>query len=764
MTQKLNVAKGLTLVTVEVPKTKAVEVKQPTNHIAIIDCSGSMYGSLPLIRTHLKNKLPQLVQAGDTVSLVWFSGRGEYGMLAEKVKVNDANDLNRLNGAIDRWLQPMSLTGFVEPLRTTLDLVKKDTNGVYSLFFMTDGYDNQWSESEILTATENLKDFVSAAVFVEYGWYCNRPLLTKMAERLGGNLIFCENIDAYEPVFSSSLSKSLKSAKKVEIDIPKTVLNDIVFSVDENAPCTYKIENGKIQVPESVDAIHYYIPSDDGEQISKVNDLDALRPVYQSAVILSQRLKSKTVKQILAGLGDVKLFKKFGNAFGKQNLSDFEKLALEASNGKAFAEGRQFNLKIDEKAFSLCDFLFLIQEDEKNQLVVGAMDYNRIGRATEQVGDDFTDEERAEIADLTAKAKKPVDFDAVKKRIDEIAASKPKPLKFVYDDPNAGCSISNLTWNEDRPNVSILVRIPGTVELPDNCDFTKNAEVGKEKLPLKFPTFIFRNYTIIKDGIANIDEMPLKLSKITFLALKGLGVAGVDGDYDAEKIYKIDIRSLPTINESMVKDISAKKLFTDAYELAKLKASEKVFKAFKEQWVGKRESVGYQAKYGTDAEAWLKEQGFNEYNGFCPKRTVKESTDFYMALELEVVLKGLSDIPSFNKFKKEVEAATKKGKSLTASAKLLEASNNECEKFDKSLAGASDRDTQIQAWILAKEEESKKAKRKALKDMAQIKFSIILGQTWFTEFATREENTLTMNFDGNDIECKALLKDVQTKI
>ena len=55
---------------------KAVDT--PTNHIAVIDCSGSMTGDLPRIREQLKKKLPKLLKEGDTLSMVWFSGRGEF--------------------------------------------------------------------------------------------------------------------------------------------------------------------------------------------------------------------------------------------------------------------------------------------------------------------------------------------------------------------------------------------------------------------------------------------------------------------------------------------------------------------------------------------------------------------------------------------------------------------------------------------------------------------------------------------------------------
>ena len=117
---KLEVNKGLYLNIIEVPSHNVSTVNQPTNHLVIIDCSGSMHSQLPMIRHQLKNKLPSLLKADDTISIIWFSGRDQCGLLADKVKVSNLNDLNHLNTSIDRWLNPMNLTGFVQPLQQVL--------------------------------------------------------------------------------------------------------------------------------------------------------------------------------------------------------------------------------------------------------------------------------------------------------------------------------------------------------------------------------------------------------------------------------------------------------------------------------------------------------------------------------------------------------------------------------------------------------------------------------------------------------------------
>ena len=749
---KIQVAKDLALncVKVQPQKQEIKDVKQPTNHIVIIDCSGSMSSALPQIRTQLKNKLPNLVKEGDTVSLIWFSGKGQFGLLAEKVKVQDLTDLQRLNTAIDRWLHPVGLTGFVQPLKEALKIATIGS-GAYSLFFLTDGYDNQWNKNEILDATRDLKAVLSGAVFVEYGWYCNRPLMTEMAEELGGNLVFCENFDAYEPIISSTLAKSFKSSKKIVLEIGKP-LHDLVFSVADNAPCTYKIDNGKVQIPADVDVVYWYTNDVTGTiDIKELKSQDDLKPIYQSVAALSQRMKSSMVKQILAGLGDKKLWNKFSNAFGKQNLTDFQKMTIEAAEGKMFEEGRDYNLKSDDNAFTILDLLFMLSDDKENEFVPSKMNYKKISRATEDAMDDLTEAERDEIADLTSKAKTAKDLQTVQKRIEEIQKSKPKKLTFKRKEGDGGYPIDGLVWNEDRPNASIRVKFDGTVEIPDDCEFVKS-----KVLPKIFPTSQYRNYTIICDGIANIPELPVRLSKATFASLKGIGI--VSGNYKADEVYMINLRDLPTINQNMIKDISAKELFTLQYELTKLKSVQMVYKAFKKQWVGKRESEGFKEKYGEVATTWLTEQGFSDYGGFNPKRKQAESTDFYVGVELSVSLKGFDSLPKFADFSKKMEAKEKKP--LTPKELLLEGSYKDCKSQDLTKSITEEKKT----WIESKEKESIASTRKMIKKMAEIKFGVIVGQAWFNEFASLDENTLKMKFDGNEVECKAILKDIEIKI
>ena len=66
-------------------KGKTAAPAANTNHLWLFDRSGSMYGLLHNLIHDLKDLVRTLKQ-GDTVTLGWFSGPGEYNYLMSKIK------------------------------------------------------------------------------------------------------------------------------------------------------------------------------------------------------------------------------------------------------------------------------------------------------------------------------------------------------------------------------------------------------------------------------------------------------------------------------------------------------------------------------------------------------------------------------------------------------------------------------------------------------------------------------------------------------
>lgn len=765
MTTTLKIHDTLYLNSVAVPRdpqTPAKREPQPTNHIVVIDCSGSMYYDLPLIRTQLKEKLPKLLAERDTVSIIWFSGRGEFGTLIKGEPVATLKDLSDLNKAIDRWLKPVCLTGFKEPLEEAAKIAD-ELGGVCSLFFMSDGYDNQsGSSSNIIQAVRTLAPKCASATFVEYGYYCNHPLMVQMAEEAGGALILNEDFKSYEPSFEAALQKRPLGAKRIEVFLgPAEPVRDFAFAMDEGNLVTFKVEDDTIRVPEHIEGVFFLTTNPVENPIDTTADVS--QPVYAAIALYAQRVDSDIVFPLLKATGDVRLIKAFAGCFGKQKYAEFVDMATKAAFDPSLrlVDGYDPSAVPDDNAFTVLQLLKVLSEDDGNFILLDSPDfkYNRTGRSREQV---------VELPEDVQEKVDALDPEEDAKEIEKLTAPY-QPLKFKADPIPKGVEVGNLVFNETRPNVSINTRRTGKV----NLKARKNGQF--KKIPDQFPTFIFRNYTIIKDGIVNVDRLPVRLTKATVKRLleEGMPIEAVTNpegetlEQTRTKISKasrarevnvvFDLRALPVINRAMVKKLSAEMLFKTQFELTQARAAQKVYNTLlKELESGGRTSEGYKALYGEEAATWLKEQGITDFGGFNPKGKQTEAKDSYVGKELAVKLKGLSSLPSLNDYKKRVAAIQKDKtgkKSFTASQALLKDAVDAFQEFQDSSAykTAPDKDALAKTWLETALDKVKDDVKAKLYEAAQARFSVVVGQTWFEEFGSLDENTLDVTVDGGEV-------------
>lgn len=776
---------NLYLVSAPTPKasTAAAPKPQPTNHITVIDCSGSMYYDLPKIRKQLKEKLPKLLAEGDTISIIWFSGRGEYGTLVKGEPVATLKDLSDLNKAIDRWLKPVCLTGFKQPLEEASKLVD-ELGGVCSLFFMSDGYDNQWSKQEILKAVGDLAPKCGSTTFVEYGYYCNHPLMVSMAETAGGQLIFNEDFKAYEPSFEAAMQKRAMGAKRIELDLKADAIRGFAFAMDEGALLTFKVEGGKVQVPEHIQEVWFLSPSSVGKVDKDLDEKSIYKmdAAYAAIALYAQRVDSEVVFPLLKATGDVRFINQFGNCFGKQKYAAFTDSAIEAvfNSKQRLKDGYDPTVVPPDDAFTVLDLLRILNDDGDNRLLLDSKDfqYNKIGRSQKQKPE-LTAELQKEWDDvmesLIGAPGAPDDIvSEIEAKLEEIEA-KAKTLKFKATPIPNGVTIDNLVFNESRPNVSVQVRREGTVNLKDFKPKKFN------KVPDEFPTYIFRNYAIIKDGILNVEKLPLRLTGGTVRALREAGlpedsILGHEGEDRKKALTRVkkaanerevnvtlDLTKMPIINRKMVKAVSAKELFETQYELQKARSAQKVYNSVYKAEFGGKASEGYKVLYGEDAAEWLKEKGLTDYQGFSPKTTQDEARDNYIGKELKVSLKGLSSIPSLNDFNKRVSS----GKSLLAGHSLMKPAVDAIEAFKDSDAYKKARDPEavFKAWLEGEKKGTTKEVRQLLYKTSQIRFGVIVGQTWFTEFSSLDENSLDIDVGGDKpLVAKVDMKEVVVPI
>lgn len=752
----------------------AKHVEVDINHIIIIDCSGSMSWDLPKIREQLKKKLPKLLGINDTVSIIWFSGRGEFGTLLEAEKVASLTDLTTVNNTIDRWLKPIGLTGFKEPLEEVSHLIDRiKNNNVFNLFFMSDGCDNQWNKSEIIRAIELSSGNLAAATFVEYGYYADRPLLTTMAEKAGGALIFSDSFDKYSPIFETVIQKKLSGAPRINVTISGVPIGGFVFALDDSDILTFGVTEGTANVPE-IQQIYYLSSSPLGDietdvkNISKKTNatkpqLNVLKHVYAATSLFSIRMKSEIVYPLLQALGDVKLINQFSNCFGKQKYSEFMEDTKKAAwdSSERLLQGWNPDVVPPEDAFTILDLLDVLTKDDANKVLIDTplFKYNRIGRSVIDAGSKLTKEEQIEIKDLTEEMLSSSIEDATKiiAKVGKILNDRKPPLKFAAraENKDLGYSISNLTLNEDRPNISIQINKKGRVDL------SSRLPEEFKRIPTEFETHIFRNYSIIADGIVNVDVLPVRLTKATFEELNKANIIDKQTiQLYEDDVYLINLKKLPIVNRKMVKSVSARELFEKCYELTKARAAQKVYNTYKKETCEKKTLKGFVELYGEEAAKWLEEQGFS-YNGFAPKTTLDVIKDFYMGKELKVSLAKLSTLPSVN----DVQKQLKKGK-LTTSGELMAPHIATIEWFLASevYTNSSDRNRLLETWLDSELKSNQKTVRRLLYEIAKIKFSVIVGQVWFNEFNSLDETELEIMVDQNTIKCSVEMREIEVKI
>lgn len=759
---------------------------EPTHHVLVLDVSGSMYSDLPLIREQLKSRLPTMLGEDDTITIIWFSGRGECGILFEAVKPT-LKDLADINRAIDRWLRPVGLTGFKEPLMLVQEvsarLVAKYKSPRISLFFMSDGCDNVWRRDEILTVMSHVGAVIAASTMVMYGYYADQPFLTKMAEKSGGCVILAQDFKSYEPTFEAALKRRAPAAKKNTVKVAADPIGGFVFALDGAEVLTFEVDGGKATVPAHVTDVFYLTTTATSHQrdlvklvassVPTANDGEALTGVlsatYAAASLFAQRIQPKIVWSLLRALGDVRLIEEFAMCFGKQRYGDFVATTKAAAFGDGrFVRGYDPHRAPKEDAFTVLDLFDLLSRNEGCRILTAsdAFQYTRIGRKAVDKGLMLTVTESkaaAELADeikALCEAREVAPMLAALDKLDAILRNRKRGLKFASDTVAAEKGYHpDLVWNETMPNLSFRVFIPGFVnlaeiEMPDDV---------RAKLPGIIPTFMFRTYTVVKDGLVHLEWLPVVVPRDVFDTLVAVGVIDPNvepwTEADGGMRGVIDMRKVPVINQKMVNEVSARAMAEKTWKLLTLKAEAKVWK----HYTPERESKGFATVYGQAAAKWLDANGITDHSGFKVETTAAPPVDFDIGRALDVKIPGFSSLPSVKEVRERMEAMAtatagvgiapaKKGKAkeVTPAGKLMVPALCEVDALMASpfYAKAADKDAFLATWVGDKAKATVAETRKLQTKIAKLRFCVIVGQVWFKEFASFDDKVLKLDLGG----------------
>jgi len=640
-------------------------------------------------------------------------------------------------------------------------------DSVFSMIFLTDGYNNDCPWNEVTKALKDLENDVVSSTFVEYGYYADSRKLTEMASILGGEKISTSNFDEYEPIFDRKISSSINGGKKSVVEITDAYLYDFAFSVGvDGSVLLYNIVDGKILVGSDVKEVHFFSSTAIGElslpHYPKSERLDTA--LYAAIYVLADKLMNDDAERIFYALGDNHYYNMLANAFGKQKLNGFKTAIKEcvADVSKRFPDGVAKIKKVDDNAYCLMNLIedlgsidgCLFYPSDSNFV------YNRIGRKKVARGENLSDADKKRIAE----AKNVEELSKITEEISE----KNIAIKFNNSDPDRGYALTNLVWNEERANLSILIRIEGNATLPAN----------KFKID-NIATYKYNTFTLVKDGIVNVDKLPVSYSKELYDHLTSKGIkffvvgsvsAPVVTNLDIPRIV-IDLASLPIVNRGMVKAVSANELAKQEWELLKLQANKKVYDYYRKSLFPKESKSFIElltptlgAEKAQECADWLKEVGITDFNGFAPKTDFEESTDFYMSVNLATKIKGLSSLPKVEDVVAKIASGAALKVSEWAMSGAIKAYQAAQESDIYKTLSEEQKKEALRTYLISKATELNIAKRKVMQEIAQIKFSLILSKKWFVEFKSFDENKLSLKLDGQDLEFTFDLSEKEEKI
>ena len=712
--QNYKIVDGLFVAEHEIKKEQVTvtEVRQPVNHIFCCDISGSMWDELPPMRKQLKNRLASIINDEDTVTIIAFADEDDCFVLKEKVHCSNAAELAELHKAINKYLTPMGCTDFPEPTKKSIDIVK--TGGYYNWVFLSDGGHNCGPFSDVVKALKELQPSVSAATIIEYGYYADSERLSQMAEILGGSKIPASDFDHYVPVIESAFAGNA-AVPKQEIDMPYNTETKLAYNFAVYvSPATGNVhvanfEDGKVLLPTNVDK--FYTVARVPVSLTNASRPADFGPFYAIAYVLADKLEYDLVEDVLNYIGDKKFIDKYQTSFGKQKLFEFQNtLGLAVTDAKERGEIDP-NYKPNLDPYSVVDFFNDIADDKDNLIEVASPDfhYNRTG-AKSEVKVELTAEEQEAIKQATNTA------------VVEAIIKKANERKVKMEMVDRGYPISTFTWNEERANLSGLFKIDVVLTLPDN-------NVGLTKVP----SFVYRNYTIIKDGIVNITVLPLVLTKSTFTKVCSHSGVKVLSQVNVEPKSRIrcllDISGLTVINKKAINGCLKPTMTSLALSLLDTKFTLKYLKTL----LPEEKVVETMDGYTQEQFEYLATLGITA-KGYSPATQQTKDGDFYMATNFVSNFKSFSSVPKIADVQKKIT----NGKSLTPSETYMKGVMDRVDKFIAGTAG--DHDTIVKAMI----EQVNGIKDSTSRDLAQMKFTMLVARKWFVGSTGFDDNMDTI--------------------
>jgi len=715
---------------VELNKEQEKQLDKQLHIITVIDRSGSMSGYINSVVEDVK-KFSLSLRENEKNSIGWFSGEGYCDFMLKAFEVNDKNKAT-LTTILDQNKRILGTTCFSEILQKINTLVKdpsyKEDNFV--LYFFTDGQpcvmDYNKEIKAIFTALGELKGKLYYSAFVGSGNYYNRELLTQMSSAIGGSFLHLGDVNNSYETLTQFVETSRDSNGRIQVEIDKTALYP--FSISGKNIIAYDVDGSSVTFNPSKKNknVLFYLTEKKpagSKEVDSVGDLSKgsstnkkeylIKGLYAAANILSMRTKADKAIDVLGYLGDKYFIDQLNNARTNDEYGRVENEIREAlfSPAERLKEGQVQNYVPKDDVFCLLDLVDILINDDDAGFYPrhDGWTYNKISKGTE-----------------------------IDKKYPEFKA-----------DQNQLCYFNSLAWNDSKLNLSVRAELTGTVTLKEG--FKK---LGFQK---EYPTKVYRNYSLIKDGYPNIDELYVSVSKETEKKLKQLAPKELLEKFKSPQLKKdifiLRLKSIPVSNRKMSEGIDSAKPIADmVYKETALEQKQSLFKYLLNGLKDKEEKS---ESLTADQVKFLEEHGIKK-GLYSPESKAAAPTDYYMATEFKVAVKGFSK-PTVKDLVKKLEEAKKAPTERELIMAELYAGYK--KKFDKEKSKKVK-----EAWLEEQLKETKTELYKLRSDLQRQKFSVIMAKKWFKEFTSREDCVLKSKVGNKDIFVEFNLRQVKVDI
>lgn len=459
---------------------------EPIHFVQMYDRSGSMYGDLKKLTENIKETLSMLDQ-GDYLSILWYSGRKQTGIVIEGHRVTKADgEVEYLSKLLDKNNTTLGCTMYSEVIDEANRLIDKYSNlsSNAALSFFTDGGVNEESKSNVFETVKRIVANPNCLSFntIGYGKYYDAEILKDMAAiSPQGQYFHNSKIDDYLSTYKDKIdmnkgysagSVEVKNLEDKVVDVyVMTDLSTSVKKLNPNETIKFKTTKTNMNII-SNGLVELKVDDGDFKEVSQLNKDDEVRSLkdnnketmlYGMASALYQANRRDEALDIIEKeLKDLNLYNKLANAFTTMEIGVASEFAKNTYLDKDLRETNTINGVISE-GISVMKILA-----------------------------------KAEDLDLS------FNIDEIKKGYQSITnKSEVEQNLFVETNSQNIIPISNIKFNtKGKLNASVLLTRNGYLDLSQVKN--KPSELDNE-----FITKRYNNYNVIQDGVYRTSTLPI---------------------------------------------------------------------------------------------------------------------------------------------------------------------------------------------------------------------------------------------------------------